>query len=335
MNYQNVIEIWEKDEYSYPLAYGFTPKLYTYLHPDDEVRDCMLVVPGGGYAWVAGAEAMLVAKTFYEQGKNCLVLVYTTNALCRVPLEMQPLKDLSRAIRLIRSRAAQFRIHPDRLCIVGFSAGGHLCASSCVHHMDVPELNPAYAAFSCRPDAAILSYPVITSGEKAHRGSIDCLIGKDPSPEELRYVSLETQVTDATVPAFIWQTETDELVPVENSYLFAAALREHHIPYALHIFSGGPHGVSVATEEWSRYADADCVYANEQNDRIEALIREGKLKLTDEEYEQFMAASGKRPRLPGTPEWAERKQVWHEINIWPQLADLWLQEILQKRNEPV
>ena len=108
-----------------------------------------------------------------------------------------------------------------------------------------------YQTASAKPNAVILSYPVITSGDCAHRGSFTALLGADASEEELEYMSLEKQVTEDIPPCFLWQTAIDELVPVQNSFLFAQALQEKKIPYAFHVFSKGKHGLSLA-DEWIR-----------------------------------------------------------------------------------
>ena len=120
-----------------------------------------------------------------------------------------------------------------------------------------------YQTASAKPNAVILSYPVITSGDCAHRGSFTALLGADASEEELEYISLEKQVTEDMPPCFLWQTATDELVPVQNSFLFAQALQEKKIPYAFHVFSKGKHGLSLADEacaneevkQWPELAD--------------------------------------------------------------------------------
>lgn len=167
---KETLAVWQEGEYSYPLAFGFVPNLVSYIHEEDtQERPCMLVVPGGGYCVVSPTEGEIVAMEFYEKGYNAFVFTYTTNPLMLEPLKDQSMRDLSRAIRLIRSRAGEFHIDPCRLILCGFSAGGHLCASVCVHYMDVED--GRYGSFSNRPDAAILSYPVITSADKAHRGS--------------------------------------------------------------------------------------------------------------------------------------------------------------------
>ncbi len=170
-------EIWEEGEYKYEAAYGFTPNVFAYLHNDDEKRDCMLVVPGGGYCMVVPHEGELVAREFYNRGMNVFVLTYTTDITMSVPLKMQPLKDISRAVRFIRKDAAKYNIDGKKLCICGFSAGGHVCGSLAVHYMDVEDDNPKYSDISNRPDGVILSYPVITTGEYTHADSIKALLG--------------------------------------------------------------------------------------------------------------------------------------------------------------
>ncbi len=231
---RNYYELWKPEEYNYPMSYGFTPNLYSYIHEEDyATRPCMLVVPGGGYCLVSPTEAEIVALNFYEKGYNAFVCTYTTNRLMMEPLKKQPMKDLSRAIRYIRKNASEFNIKPDKITLCGFSAGGHLCGSICVHYEDIEDSNPTYAAVSNRPDAAILSYPVITSGEKAHKDSFIALLGADATQEEMNYMSLERYVTKNTPPCFLWHTATDELVPVENSLLLAKACKGNGVSYAL------------------------------------------------------------------------------------------------------
>ena len=119
---KETLAIWQKGEYQYPLAFGFVPKLVSYFHEEGEqARPCMLVVPGGAYCVVSPTEGEIVAMEFYEKGYNAFVLTYTTNPLILEPLKDQPMRDLSRAIRFIRSRAGEFCIDPDRLVICGFS----------------------------------------------------------------------------------------------------------------------------------------------------------------------------------------------------------------------
>ena len=117
-------EIWKKEEYSYEGAHGFIPVMVSYMHEDDKIHPAMIVVPGGGYRQVSRTEAHLVAMDFYEADYNVFVLVYTVNPLDEVPLGMQPLQDISRAIRMIRGKAEEYRITPEKIAVCGFSAGG-------------------------------------------------------------------------------------------------------------------------------------------------------------------------------------------------------------------
>ena len=320
---KETLAIWQKGEYQYPLAFGFVPKLVSYIHEEGEqARPCMLVVPGGAYCVVSPTEGEIVAMEFYEKGYNAFVLTYTTNPLMLEPLKDQPMRDLSRAIRFIRSRAGEFCIDPDRLVICGFSAGGHLCASVCVHFADISD--EVYEGISNRPDAAILSYPVITSGDKAHQGSIQALLGADATEAELKYMSLETQVTENTPPCFLWQTATDEAVPVENSYLFAQALKEKGITFAHHVFSCGKHGLSLANEKWAA-GDYGEPYTMEQTLAIAENVRNGNLEvpkeMKDSSLSQFDMSEAEKAA-------ADQKEANEEAVIWPVLAHQWLKTVL-------
>ena len=133
------IELWHKEEYHYPAAHGFIPIMVSYIHEDELMHPAMLVVPGGGYRLVSPSEAHLVAMEFYQAGYNVFVLEYTVNPLDEAPLKLQPLKDISRAMRMIRFRAEQLHILSDQIVVCGFSAGGHLCASLCVHGADIED----------------------------------------------------------------------------------------------------------------------------------------------------------------------------------------------------
>ena len=311
-------KLWEPGEYRYEGAYGFEPEIYAYLHEDDRERPCMIVAPGGGYAALSPSESEVVAMDFFEKGYQAFVCVYTVNPVGWVPLKMQALKDLSRAMRWVRSQAGEFHVNPSKVAICGFSAGAHLCGSLCVHFADVSEENAAYAGYSNRADAAVLAYPVITSGEKAHRGSFDNLLGKDATQEELRYMSLELQVTEQTTPCFLWHTETDEGVPVENSYLMAEACRARGVPYALHIFSEGNHALSLATEGWAKgeYGEP---YCSEQSRILLEKIDKGEIQATEQERQMAMGSylCGQGP-----------KEAVPEVAVWPVIADAWLRKVL-------
>ena len=228
------VNIWDKDEYDYPAAYGFVPFLKAYLHEDvkDAPRGVMLVAPGGGYCMCVPHEGEPVALEFYNKGFDAYVLTYTTDVTMSIPLKDIPLKDISRAVRLIRRARSDAGITREKLAICGFSAGAHLCGSLVTHYMDVTDPNEELDHISNRPDAAILSYPVITMGKYTHDGSRISLLGRRPGVEERRFYSLENHVNKNTPPCFLWQTAEDELVPVNNSYLFAQALIKAgvHVP---------------------------------------------------------------------------------------------------------
>lgn len=321
--------IWEEGEYSYPMAFGFVPNIMSYLHEDGKVRPCMLVVPGGGYCVVSPTEGEIVAKRFYEAGYQAFVLTYTTNILMSAPLKTQPMEDLSRAIRYIRKHAGEFRVDPGKVVVCGFSAGGHLCGSVCVHYNDIADKSEKYAGLSNRPDAAILSYPVISSGSQSHSGSFSALLGMEIDPAtgeqhctgteaELEYMSLEKHVTPDTPPCFLWQTATDELVPVENSYLFAESCRKSGVPHAHHVFSGGPHGLSLADEVWASQ-DFGEPYTMDQVFRIVSAVKDGTIPMPEEAKKELLAQLS----------WSEGEvkaefQPVEEAAVWPDLAVTWL-----------
>jgi acetyl esterase/lipase len=149
-------------------------------------------------------------------------------------------------MRWVRTHTDDYKIDPKRIGIIGSSAGGHL-ASTLMTHFDSGDTNSPdpVERQSSRPDIGILCYPVITMGEFTHKGSHDMLLGTNPPPELVELLSNELQVTTNTPPCFIWQTFEDRTVPVENSMMFAAALRKNHVPFDLHIYQKGGHGMGL------------------------------------------------------------------------------------------
>jgi acetyl esterase/lipase len=158
-----------------------------------------------------------------------------------------PLDDAARAIRLVRARAPEWKIAPDRIGILGFSAGGHL-ASTIGTHFDSgkPDSSDAIERVSAKPNLMILIYPVITLKDLTHAGSRKYLLGPDPSPQLLALLSNEEHVTKDTPPTFLVHTVTDASVPVENSLAFVAALRKAGVPFELHVYERGSHGFALA-----------------------------------------------------------------------------------------
>ena len=333
------LTLWKPEEYTYPMAMGFIPNIMTYIHDEDtQIRPVMIVVPGGGYCVVSPTEAEIVALDFYEKGYNAFVLTYTTNLLMQIALGDQPMKDLSRAIRYVRKNADDFHADPDRVVVCGFSAGGHLCGSVCVHYKDVEDRDAEYQAYSNRPDAAILSYPVITTGQYTHQGSIMALLGVRydldanglvcaASEAELAYMSLEKQVTPDTPPCFIWQTAEDEAVPVENSYLFAQACKAQGVPFAHHVFSKGRHGLSLANEVWASGQFGE-PYTMEQTMALVNAVRDRQIPLPEETREGIL----KQFDFSDPNEMFKNMYVNPEVRIWPELAKQWLEKIWHSKD---
>lgn len=311
------VNLFTKEEYSYPHSFGFLPNLHCYLHEDLTKRPAILVIPGGGYGVVAEVEGEIVAQKFFDMGYQTFVLTYTTNLLHMMPLGKQPLKEAARAVRMLRKYAQQWNLS-NQVMVCGFSAGGHLAASLCVHYQD-PELQePEWEAFSCRPDAAILCYPVITSGEYTHAQSMDALLGRNASAEDWMYMSLEKQVTKETPPCFLWQTAEDEIVPVENSFLMAHALQTAGVLYAYHLFPKGPHGMSTADEAWAsgKYGEP---YTMEQSMCIKRALETGEFMLP--EPIQKALANKRNTILENNP---PERIVYPDAAAWVQMADVWL-----------
>ncbi|HOP10137.1 MAG TPA: alpha/beta hydrolase [Oscillospiraceae bacterium] len=200
----------------------------------------MLICPGGAYSFVSDREAEPIALNYLAAGFNAFVLTYSV-APARYP---SALLQAAAAVDFIRKNAVKYHVDPDKISICGFSAGGHLAGSlACFWNEAFLAETLNTASENLKPNAAVLGYPVITGGEKAHRGSFDNLCGDDAAL--VKKMSLETAVTKDTPPIFLWHTADDGGVPVENSLLMASALREKQIPFELHIFAEGSHGLST------------------------------------------------------------------------------------------
>ena len=217
----------------------------------------VIIAPGGSYARLSmNNEGRAPANYLNALGIAAFVLRYRLGPQYRHPIE---LGDAQRAIRTVRARASEWHIAPDRIGIMGFSAGGHL-ASSVSTHFDKGAADAADAIdrVSSRPDFAVLGYPVISFVEPwSHQGSKTNLLGEHPDPALARSLSSETQVTASTPPAFIYHTNADTVVPVENAVAYFLALRKAGVPAEMHVFKDGPHGTGLgmqdpALAEWPR-----------------------------------------------------------------------------------
>lgn len=213
----------------------------------DRKHPLVLVCPGGAYAMTSDREAEPIALQFLAAGIHAAVLRYTVAPHGHFPTQ---LFEVARAIELIRAHAEEWNCDKDRIIVCGFSAGGHLCASySTLWSKSFVTESLGVTAETIRPNGAILCYPVIDSGEYAHRGSFENLLqDRKDDPELLTLLSPQKQVTKDTPPMFIWHTFSDDAVPVQNSLMMASALAEHHISAELHIFPRGVHGLALADE---------------------------------------------------------------------------------------
>lgn len=219
-----------------------------YLPPEGTANGTAVVIfPGGGYQHLSmEKEGSDVANWLAGAGVTTFVVRYRLGPTYHHPTM---LGDAQRAIRIARARAAEWRIDPQRLGVIGFSAGGHL-ASTAGTHFDAGNAGSAdpIERASSRPDFMLLLYPVITmrADSVTHAGSRLNLLGPSPTPELERSLSNETQVTPQTPPTFIVHTEDDRTVPVQNALLFYDALTRNGVKAEMHVFEHGPHGFGLA-----------------------------------------------------------------------------------------
>lgn len=210
-------------------------------------RPAVVICPGGGYDFCSDRESVPVALRFAGYGVQAFILYYN----CKTPFPTN-LLELASAVAYVRAHAGDYEVDPDRIAVLGFSAGAHLAGSLAVHwnHKLLTDILGDSEAY--RPNGQILCYPVISAGEFAHRSSIVNLVGgadgnayDNPRADA---VSLEKQVSADTPPCFLWHTSDDDSVPVQNTLLYAAALAAQHIPFEAHIYPHGAHGLSLSDE---------------------------------------------------------------------------------------
>ncbi|MEI6749381.1 MAG: alpha/beta hydrolase [Bacteroidales bacterium] len=222
------------------------PALYVF-QPRSKTSDAAVVIcPGGGYSILAiDHEGYEIAKWFNERGVTAFVLKY------RLPQEnlfsdkeIRPLQDAQQAIRIVRKNAEKYGVSPDKIGIMGFSAGGHLAATASTHfEKQIGEITDP--AISVRPDFSILIYPVITFNDSiVHSGSRDNLIGKNPPADKIEFFSNEKHVSKETPPTFLIST-SDDFVEPENSILYFQACRKNNVPVEMHIYEKGGHGYAL------------------------------------------------------------------------------------------
>jgi acetyl esterase/lipase len=204
----------------------------------------MLVCPGGGYAMLAGHEGLDYALWLNTLGIAGAVLNYRLGSSGYRHPAM--LNDALRGMRLVRSRSSEWNIDPARIGVMGSSAGGHLASTLLTHFDggDASSADPVERADS-RPDLGILCYPVITMGDQTHSGSRDQLLGPDPPDGLVDLLSNERRITDRTPPCFLWHAADDDCVRPSNSLMFASGLAEAGVPFELHVYEKGGHGMGL------------------------------------------------------------------------------------------
>jgi len=225
------------------------PTLTPFPVPEQKATVAAFIVcPGGGYQHLSPREGSPIARWLNTLGISVFVLKYRIGPKYHHPVEME---DVQRAIRMARAHASDWNIDPKRIGIIGFSAGGHL-ASTAATHFDYgnPVAPDAVDRISSRPDLVILMYPVITMMDPyVHAGSRLNLLGATPDPALVALLSNERHVTPDTPPCFIVHTADDRTVPVQNSLMFAMALRDNKVPFEMHIFEHGPHGFALGGKD--------------------------------------------------------------------------------------
>ncbi len=243
------IQLWSEHEECYLVSYLCENVARVDLPP----RKTIIVCPGGGYEFLSEREAEPIAKKYLAEGLNVFVLYYSVGEKAK---DFVPIIELAMAITHVRENCELYNVDPNAIFVTGFSAGGHLAASSATlwNHSIVRKAlgieDGVHEERINRPTGVILCYPVITAGEFAHRPSIANLCGKkEYEAVDGEIFSLEKQVNSETVPAFIWHTFADKLVSVQNTMLYSDAMLKHKIPFELHIYPHGSHGLSLATWE--------------------------------------------------------------------------------------
>jgi acetyl esterase/lipase len=229
------------------------PTLSAFPADPAKANGCAVVVcPGGGYSGRAiDHEGKQIVAWLNERGIAVFVLKYRTVGESKIdpPLEPGPMLDVQRAIRTVRAKAKDYGIDPKRIGVWGFSAGGHLASTAATHFDSGKADGDEIDKMSCRPDFAILAYPVITMTEKTHGGSRNNLIGKNPDAKLVEFYSNEKHVTKDTPPVFLFHTAEDKAVPIENSRMFKAACEKAGVPVELVEYEKGAHGVGLAQKD--------------------------------------------------------------------------------------
>lgn len=225
-------------------AYG--APVVGYLHDSHDrmvhhtIRPAVIVCPGGGYYMVSAREADPPAMEYFTQGYNVFILTY---AVLEQAVDFRPLRQLAATVSAVRASSEEWGVDPEKIAVIGFSAGGHLAASLGVYWNDREKV----LAENCRPNTLLLCYPVITMGEYTHLRTRENVTGGDDAQREV--FSIEKHITADFPPSFIWHTVEDNSVPVENSLMLMQQLRKNGVCFEAHLFPHGEHGISTCTLE--------------------------------------------------------------------------------------
>ena len=224
---------------------GYMPDNYPDIDPDRR-RPAVLVLPGSGYWQTTGREGEPIALKFLAEDYNAFVLHYS----CRPSVYPASVLEVAEAVRRMHEHADDWHIDTSRIAVIGFSAGGHLAADFATSASDDVLRAHGYDPDALRPDALMLSYPVITSGAYRHDGSFRALLGDAYGDDALMHeISIEEHIDAKTPPVFVWHTLPDDCVPVENTLLLINACKSAGVPVEAHLFPSGGHGLSLATAQ--------------------------------------------------------------------------------------
>lgn len=221
------------------------PYLLTYPLPLGPAAPAIVIMPGGGYmARAETKEGIEIAQWLNQNGIAAVVLNY------RLKHHPAPLNDAQMAIQWLRAHAPQYNVDPDRIGVMGFSAGGHLAAAaSTLYQPADPSSTDLLKRYSSRPDFSVLAYAVVSFQEIGHQGSLENLLGENPDQSVIDLLSAEMQVSSDTPPAFIWSSKADPVVPYEQSILYAQALEKAGVAHRLELFPEGSHGSALAQDD--------------------------------------------------------------------------------------
>lgn len=240
------LDIWDAYDYKGTMADGFKPTMTTYIRTGEKTRGLVVVFPGGGYSLTSPREAEPIAISFNNAGYHAVFVDYSVSPR-RHP---QALLDAARVLSIVKENAEAWKVDMTSIYVCGFSAGAHLCASiSNMYQEEWLRQSQGIEIEGLKIKGSILAYPVIVYGDHMHKGSFINLLGENAREEAYEKLSMEKCVHPATPPTFIWHTFEDPAVPVENALMYANALRQYDIPFELHIYPKGGHGLSLATEE--------------------------------------------------------------------------------------